>query len=183
VNANYTKPILAPSPTGASSLLGEGNVTTLLTALRVPLFSRAYGLCQSVGPSTRLAEFRGGSGRHLFPSDSLAAGFRVKLAVNVNDHFCYILEAVKYPRQDRLSDGRELLRHSGVESDRKFWSGERPLSLAQWIGIILMLMTVGVVIAMSAWFEGNYVAVIVILGGLALFVVLGNLRAHRSPNK
>src|SRR5437660_2573967 len=32
-----------------------------------------------------------------------------------DDHLCYILEAVKYPRQDRLSDGHELLRHSGVE--------------------------------------------------------------------
>lgn len=90
---------------------------------------------------------------------------------------------MKYPRQDRLSDGHELLRHSGVESDRKFWSGERPLSIVQWIGIILMLITVGVVVAMSAWFEGNYLAVIVILGGLALFVVLGNLRARRSPKK
>ncbi|MGA9790239.1 MAG: hypothetical protein WBQ43_06055 [Terriglobales bacterium] len=46
-----------------------------------------------------------------------------------------------------------------------------------------MLITVGVVVAMSAWFEGNYLAVIVILGGLALFVVLGNLRARRSPKK
>ena len=101
----------------------------------------------------------------------------------VNDHFCYILEAVKYPRQDRLNDGHELLRHSGVESDRKFWLGERPLSIVQWIGVILMLMAAGVVIAMSAWFEGKYVAVIVILGGLALFVVLGNLRTRRSPKK
>lgn len=53
----------------------------------------------------------------------------------------------------------------------------------QWIGVILMLMAAGVVIAMSAWFEGKYVAVIVILGGLALFVVLGNLRTRRSPKK
>lgn len=88
---------------------------------------------------------------------------------------------MKYPRQDRLNDGHELLRHRGVESDRKFWSGERPLSIVQWIGIILMLMAAGVVVAMSAWFEGKYVAVIVILGALALFVVLGNLRARRSP--
>jgi hypothetical protein len=90
---------------------------------------------------------------------------------------------VKHPRQQRLTDGDELLRHSGVESDRKFWAGERPLSIMQWIGITLMFMTVGVVIAMEVWFEGNYLAVIVVLGGLALFVVLGNLRAHRSSKK
>jgi succinate dehydrogenase hydrophobic anchor subunit len=90
---------------------------------------------------------------------------------------------VKYPRQDRSRDGHELLRHSGVESDRKFWSGERPLSIVQWTGVILVLMAAGVVIAMSAWLEGKYVAVIVILGGLALFVVLGNFRARRSPKK
>jgi hypothetical protein len=86
---------------------------------------------------------------------------------------------VKDPRQDRLSDGHELLRHSGVQSDRKFWSGERPLSIVQWIGVMLMFITLGVGIAM--W--SNYVAAIVILGGLALFVVLGNLRARRSPRK
>jgi hypothetical protein len=95
------------------------------------------------------------------------------------DHLCYILEAVKYPRQNRLSDGHELLRRSGVESDRKFWSGERPLSVVHWIGILLMFITLGVGIAM--W--GNYVASIMVLGGLALFLVLGNLRARRSPRK
>jgi hypothetical protein len=90
---------------------------------------------------------------------------------------------VKNPRQQRLNDGHELLRHSGVESDRKFWSGERPLSIVQWIGVMLMLLAVGAVILMSVWFEGNYVTVIVVLGGLALFVVLGNLRVRRSPKK
>jgi hypothetical protein len=94
-------------------------------------------------------------------------------------HLCYILGAVKYPRQDRLSDGHELLRHSGVESDRKFWAGERPLSIVQWIGVILVLMTL--VVGIAVW--GNYVASIVILGGLALFIVLGNLRARRSTRK
>jgi hypothetical protein len=44
---------------------------------------------------------------------------------------------------------------------------------------MLMLITLGVGIAM--W--GDYLAVIVVLGGLALFVVLGNLRARRSPRK
>jgi hypothetical protein len=103
----------------------------------------------------------------------------VKWPANVNHHICYILEAVKYPRQDRLNDGRELLRHSGVESDRKFWSGERPLSIVQWVGVLLMLMTI--VVGIAVW--GNYVASIVVLGGLALFVVLGNLRGRRSPRK
>lgn len=98
---------------------------------------------------------------------------------NVNHHICYILEAVKNPRQDRLNDGHELLRHSGVESDRKFWSGERPLSVVQWLGVILVLMTL--IVGIAVW--GNYVVSAVILGGLALFVVLGNLRARRSPRK
>jgi hypothetical protein len=92
---------------------------------------------------------------------------------------------MKHPTQQPLShvpDGRELLHHSGVESDRKFWSGERPLSITQWIGVVLMLIAVGVGIAMAVWF-GNYVTVIGVLGGLALFVVLGNLHARRSPKK
>jgi len=46
-----------------------------------------------------------------------------------------------------------------------------------------MLVTAGVVIVMSSLFEGKYLAAIVILGGLALFVVMGNLRAHGSPKK
>jgi hypothetical protein len=82
-----------------------------------------------------------------------------------------------------LNDGHELLHHSGVESDRKFWSGERPLSIVQWIGITLMLIGVGVVIAMSAWFERNFLVVFVVIGCLALFVVLGNLRSRRSAKK
>ena len=97
--------------------------------------------------------------------------------------FCYILEAVKHPPQQRLNDGHELLHHSGVESDRKFWSGERPLCIAQWIGITLMLIGVGAVIAMSAWFERNLLVVFVVIGGLTLFVVLGNLRSRRSAKK
>jgi hypothetical protein len=48
---------------------------------------------------------------------------------------------------------------------------------------MLMIVTAGLVILMSAWFEGKYLAVIVILGGLALFVGMGNLRARRSPKK
>jgi hypothetical protein len=85
---------------------------------------------------------------------------------------------VKHPTQQ--PDGNELLRHSGVESDRKFWLGERPLSIAQWVGITLMLMTIGGVIVMAAWFERNYVRVIVVLSGLALFVILGNRRASKK---
>ena len=81
---------------------------------------------------------------------------------------------MKLPRQDRLSDGHELLRHSAKESDRKFRLGERPLSIVQWIGVILMFITVGILLVMSR----NYLATIVLLAGLALFVVLGNLRAR-----
>jgi hypothetical protein len=42
---------------------------------------------------------------------------------------------------------------------------------------VLMTLVVGI----AVW--GNYVASIVILGGLALFIVLGNLRARRSTRK
>ena len=86
---------------------------------------------------------------------------------------------MKLPRQDRLSDGHDLLRDSAKESDRKFWLGERPLSIVQWIGVILMFITVGILLVMSR----NYLATLVVLGGLALFVVLGNLRARHSPRK
>ena len=111
----------------------------------------------------------------------LHCSLEFSISAIVNDHFCYILGAVKHPTQQ--PDGRELLRHSGVESDRKFWRGERPLSIVQWIGVMLMFLAVGIVIAMSVWFEHNSVAVIVVLGGLALFVVMGNLRSRRSPKK
>ena len=47
------------------------------------------------------------------------------------------------------------------------------------IGVPLIFITVGVLLATSR----NYLAAIVALGGLALFVVLGNLRARRSPKK
>jgi len=42
-----------------------------------------------------------------------------------------------------------------------------------------MFITLGVGIAM--W--GDHVAVIVVLGGLAVFLVSGNLRARRCPRK
>ena len=44
-----------------------------------------------------------------------------------------------------------------------------------------MLMLIALGVSIARW--GNYVAVIVVLGGLALFVVLGNHRARRSPRK
>ena len=90
---------------------------------------------------------------------------------------------MKHPPQQRLNDGHELLEHSGVESDRKFWSGERSLSTVQWIGITLMLVGVVAVIAMSVWFERNFLVVFVVIGGLALFVLLGNLHSRRSAKK
>jgi hypothetical protein len=36
----------------------------------------------------------------------------------------------------------DILRRSAMESDRKFWSGERPISLLQRIGLLLMFLTV-----------------------------------------
>ncbi len=42
-------------------------------------------------------------------------------------------------------------------------------------------MIITLVVGIAVW--GNYLASIVVLGGLALFVVVGNLRARRSPRK
>jgi hypothetical protein len=40
---------------------------------------------------------------------------------------------------------RNLLSQSSIESDRKFWFGERPISALQWIGLLLMFL------AMAGW--------------------------------
>jgi hypothetical protein len=69
-----------------------------------------------------------------------------------------------------------MLRRSSAESDRKFWTGERPISLLQWVGILLMFLTVGVLVSF------NYRAHALVFGALVLFVVLGNRWARRGTH-
>jgi 4-hydroxybenzoate polyprenyltransferase len=73
-----------------------------------------------------------------------------------------------------------LLQRSSFESDRKFWSGERPVSVVQWVGLLLIFLGVAVVASF------NYRAFGVVFAVLVLSIVLGNLWAHRKthpPNK
>ena len=94
---------------------------------------------------------------------------------------------MKSPRQEPLShgDGADVLRESAVEGDRKFWSGERSMSVVQWLGVLLMFVCVTVPVAV--WVRGQYGIFVALLGGgLVFFVVLGNRRARhkaRSPEK
>jgi 4-hydroxybenzoate polyprenyltransferase len=71
---------------------------------------------------------------------------------------------------------QDMLRRSGAESDRKFWSGERPVSLVQWIGVLLMFLSLGVLVSF------NYRAFATVFGALVVFVVLGNRWARRRAN-
>lgn len=74
-----------------------------------------------------------------------------------------------------------VLRQSVVESDRKFWSGQRPISVMQWVGLLVMLLAAGVVAVLGAAATGfGYRAFIVVFAGLVLFVVLGNLWIRRK---
>lgn len=72
---------------------------------------------------------------------------------------------------------KSLLHQSAIESDRKFWAGERPISIVQWIGLLLMF--VGVSVSVAGWVRDKYGTFIAVLGALVLFVVLGNRRARR----
>jgi hypothetical protein len=67
-----------------------------------------------------------------------------------------------------------MLRRSSAESDRKFWSGERPIRPFQWVGILIMFSAVGVLVSF------NYRAHALVFGAFVLFVVLGNLWARRK---
>jgi len=51
-------------------------------------------------------------------------------------------------------------------------------SVVQWIGLLLML--IGVPVAVAGRTPGEYAIFISLLGGLILFVVLGNRRARRK---
>lgn len=72
--------------------------------------------------------------------------------------------------------GDRLLDQSRVESDRKFWSGERPLSIVQVLGLLLIFVALIAVVV----FSSDYRSFAWVMGGLIVFVVLGNRWArHR----
>jgi hypothetical protein len=74
-----------------------------------------------------------------------------------------------------------MLRQSAVESDRKFWSGQRPISVMQWVGLLVMFVAAGVLAVLGSKATGfGYRAFVVVFGGLVLFAVLGNRWARRK---
>jgi hypothetical protein len=75
---------------------------------------------------------------------------------------------------DRQPDGQQILIKSGTDSDRKFWSGERSVSVVQWLGVLLLYFAMAVLAIAS-----NYRVSILVLGGFILFVLLGNRLARR----
>jgi uncharacterized BrkB/YihY/UPF0761 family membrane protein len=95
----------------------------------------------------------------------------------------------------------DILRRSTLESDRKFWSGERPISLLQGIGLAVMFLSViGAVvlgpILLGNWPKGDaplwakivnaYGVFIAVFVCFSLCLVLGNRRFRRgghSPGK
>jgi hypothetical protein len=72
---------------------------------------------------------------------------------------------------DRQPDDQQILIKSGID---KFWSGERSVSVVQWLGVLLLYFTMAVLAIAS-----NYRVSILVLGGLILFVLLGNRLARR----
>jgi hypothetical protein len=75
------------------------------------------------------------------------------------------------------------------DSDRKFWSGERPITAVQAIGLLLMFF--GLVTAMRNWPKGaapwwekvisGNAAFLMVFGCLVFFVLLGNPFRSSSP--
>ena len=84
----------------------------------------------------------------------------------------------------------DILRRSTLESDRKFWSGERPISVVQGIGLLLMFLAVIGAVLLGNWPKGEapwwekivngYGASMAIFLCFALFLVLGNPRFRRK---
>jgi Flp pilus assembly protein TadB len=71
---------------------------------------------------------------------------------------------------------RAMLQRSSVESDRKFWSGERPISIVQWLGLLLMFLALLLVASY------NYRTYGVVFGAFVAFVVVGNRWARRKKS-
>src|SRR5579862_8962745 len=51
-----------------------------------------------------------------------------------------ILWAVNQHRDGRIEDGSNLMRQSVADSNRTFWTGQKPLWLIQWVGVALLLV-------------------------------------------
>jgi hypothetical protein len=81
--------------------------------------------------------------------------------------------------EERTPTGHELLRRSGIEHERKFWSGERSFSILEWSFLLLMLIPA--LLLLAVWIRNRYLIGLAVLGGLAAFVIIGNLRARRKP--
>lgn len=75
---------------------------------------------------------------------------------------------------DHEPTGDQLLHQARVEGDRKFWSGERSLTLVQVIGLLLIFIAEAVLLGTS-----NYRIFAWVMGGLVAFVFLGNRWARR----
>ena len=76
---------------------------------------------------------------------------------------------------ESLPTGDRLLDQSSAASDRKFWSGERPLSIVQVLGLLLISVALVAVVV----FSSDYRSFAWIMGSLIAFVVLGNRWARR----
>ncbi len=72
--------------------------------------------------------------------------------------------------------GADLLRQSASEGDRKFWSGQRPLSVVQWIGVVLLYLGAGVVVAQF----GHPAYILASLAVVSALIAIGNRRARRK---
>jgi|HubBroStandDraft_6_1064221.scaffolds.fasta_scaffold1503585_1 hypothetical protein len=84
----------------------------------------------------------------------------------------------EHPKDNSISDGQpdgqQILLKSRTDSDRKFWSGERPVSVVQWLGVLLLYFAMALLALTS-----NHRVSALVLGGLVLFVLLGNRWARR----
>ena len=83
------------------------------------------------------------------------------------------------PRAIRLFRVR-LFHNSLVESNRKLWSGERPLSVIHWAGIALLYIRVGV---FALIFGVNPIYIFVSLAAVTLLVGIGNRCARRLSKR
>src|SRR5436190_24391080 len=88
----------------------------------------------------------------------------------------------EHPKHDSMRDvestHQEMLFRSAVESDRKFWSGERPISAVQWVGLLLKCVAIIGVVASCI-----YRAISALFGAIARAGVRGTRRARRKAHR
>jgi hypothetical protein len=103
---------------------------------------------------------------------------------------------MKRPRQEpfnHLGEPHEnLLRRSAVESDRKFWSGERTVSVVQGIGLAVLLVCAVAAVGWKEWPKGEapwwekmvsaYGPFTAFFGCVVLLLVLGNRISRRKAH-